>query len=259
MISILLIPASLCFTFGRNVKDSKQGRAIFIAMMIVLVAAFAVVAVREQNGTPQLANNHQVDLASINQPGGNMEGKESRFGIASSVTWSVFTTAASNGSVNSMLDFAILTVFIAGLMIGRTPEYLGKKIESTEMKMVSVLCFATPVAILIGSAIAAVWPGITNSFNNTGVHGFSEILHSFASVSGNNGSAFAGFHADTVILNISLGICMLFVRFAPMMAVLSIAGSLAKKKKIAATAGTLSTSNGTFIALLIFIVRMSLY
>ena len=116
MISILLIPASLCITFGRNVKDSKQGRAIFIAMMIVLVAAFAVVAVREQIGTPQLANNHQVDLASINQPGGNMEGKESRFGIASSVTWSVFTTAASNGSVNSMLDFAILTVFIAGLM-----------------------------------------------------------------------------------------------------------------------------------------------
>lgn len=289
MISILVIPAALCFTFGRNVKDKKQGKAIFIAMMVVLVLALAVVAVNEQIGTPQLANNGQVDVSMINQPGGNMEGKESRFGIASSATWGVFTTAASNGSVNSMHDsytpiggmvlmllmmlgevifggvgcglygmmgFAILTVFIAGLMIGRTPEYLGKKIEPLEMKMAAVICFTTPVVILIGSAAAVMWPGITGSINNSGPHGFSEILYAFSSAGANNGSAFAGFNADKPFLNVLLAVCMLAARFAPMMAVLCISGSLAKKKKIASTAGTLSTSNGMFIALLIFVILL---
>lgn len=294
MISILLIPAALCFTFGRNIKDSKQGRAIFIAMMIVLVIALASVAVSEQFATPQLIGSEenseeQVDLGTDGQAGGNMEGKESRFGIASSVTWGVFTTAASNGSVNSMHDsytplggmvlmllmmlgevifggvgcglygmlgFAILTVFIAGLMVGRTPEYLGKKIEPYEMKMAVLVCLATPVAILIGSGIAMAVPSVADRLNNPGAHGFSEVLYAFASAGGNNGSAFAGFAADMPFLNISIALCMLFARFVPMLATLAIAGSLAKKKKIATSVGTLSTSNGMFIALLILVVLL---
>lgn len=289
MISIILIPAALCFTFGRNVKDMKQGKAIFAAMMTVLVIALTSVAVSEQLGTPQLTGNGTVDISTNNQAGGNMEGKESRFGIASSATWSVFTTAASNGSVNSMLDsytplggmvlmlliqlgevifggvgsglygmlaFAILTVFIAGLMVGRTPEYLGKKIEPYEMKMAVIACLATPVAILVGSGIAAVVPAVADSLNNLGAHGFSEMLYAFSSAGGNNGSAFAGLYADTPFLNVILGIVMLFARFVPMIAVLAIAGSLASKKKIAATSGTLSTSNAMFVFLLIFIVLL---
>lgn len=289
LISILLIPAALCFTFGRNVKDKKQGVAIFAAMMIVLVIALVSVAVSEQVGTPQITANQTVDISNDNQAGGNMEGKEARFGIASSTTWAVLTTAASNGSVNSMHDsytplggmvlmlliqlgevifggvgcglygmlgFAILTVFIAGLMVGRTPEYLGKKIEPYEMKMAVMACLATPVAILTGSGIATIVPSIVNSLMNRGVHGFSEILYAFSSCGGNNGSAFAGFGANTVFLNSILGICMLVARFTPMMAMLAIAGSLAKKKKIAATTGTLSTSNGMFVFLLIFVVML---
>ena len=294
MISILLIPAALCFTFGRNIKDSKQGRAIFIAMMTVLVIALASVAVSEQFATPQLIGSgenseEQVELGTEGQAGGNMEGKESRFGIASSVTWGVFTTAASNGSVNSMHDsytplggmvlmllmmlgevifggvgcglygmlgFAILTVFIAGLMVGRTPEYLGKKIEPYEMKMAVLVCLATPVAILMGSGIAMAVPSVADSLNNPGAHGFSEVLYAFASAGGNNGSAFAGFAADTPFLNISIALCMLFARFVPMLATLAIAGSLAKKKKIATSVGTLSTSKGMFIALLILVVLL---
>lgn len=289
MISIILIPAALCFTFGRNVKDMKQGKAIFAAMMTVLVIALTSVAVTEQLGTPQLTGNGTVDISTNNQAGGNMEGKEARLGIASSATWSVFTTAASNGGVNSMLDsytplggmvlmlliqlgevifggvgsglygmlaFAILTVFMAGLMVGRTPEYLGKKIEPYEMKMAVIACLATPVAILIGSGIAAVIPSVADSLNNMGAHGFSEMLYAFTSAGGNNGSAFAGFYADTPFLNVSLGIVMLFARFVPLIAVLAIAGSLASKKKIAATSGTLSTSNTMFVFLLIFVVLL---
>lgn len=289
MISILLIPAALCFTFGRNVKNKKQGIAIFAAMMIILVIALAGVAVSEQAGTPQLLANGSVDLSNHNQAGGNMEGKESRFGIASSAAWSVFTTAASNGSVNSMHDsytplagmiqmlliqlgevifggvgcglygmigFAILTVFIAGLMVGRTPEFLGKKIEPFEMKMAVFACLATPVVILTGSGIAAVLPFITDSLTNRGAHGFSEILYAFSSAGGNNGSAFAGFNANTVFLNLILGICMLAARFIPLTAMLAAAGSLAKKKMIATTSGTLSTSNAMFVFLLIFIILL---
>ena len=289
MISILLIPAALCFTFGRAVKNRKQGIAIFSAMFICLAVALAVIAVNEQFATPQLAQNGAVDLSTVGQAGGNMEGKETRFGIAASSTWAAFTTAASNGSVNSMHDsftplggmvtmllmqlgevifggvgcglygmlgFAILTVFIAGLMVGRTPEFLGKKIEPYEMKWSVIVCLATPVAILVGSGIAAVWPGIENSLNNPGAHGFSELLYAYSSTGGNNGSAFAGFNANTVFLNVSLGLVMLFARFMPAVATLAIAGSLAKKKMIAATAGTLSTTNALFVFLLIFIVLL---
>ena len=289
MISILLIPAALCFTFGRNVKDKKQGIAIFSAMFIMLVIALSVIAVNEHAATPQLAQEGAVNILAENQAGGNMEGKEARFGIATSGTWAAFTTAASNGSVNSMHDsytpiggmvtmllmqlgevvfggvgcglygmlgFAILTVFIAGLMVGRTPEYLGKKIEPFEMKMAVLVCLATPIGILVGSGIAALIPTIADSLNNSGAHGFSELLYAYSSAGGNNGSAFAGFNANTPFLNVSIGIVMLFARFAPMVATLAIAGSLVGKKKVAVSVGTLPTHNALFVALLIFIVLL---
>ena len=286
MLSILLIPAALCFTFGKAVKNKKQGVAIFMAMFICLVLALGTIAVSEQVATPQLARDG-VNISMIDQAGGNMEGKETRFGIATSSTWAAFTTAASNGSVNSMHDsytplggmvtmllmqlgevifggvgcglygmlaFAILTVFIAGLMVGRTPEFLGKKIEPYEMKWSVLVCLATPIAILIGSGIAAVVPSVADSLNNGGAHGFSEILYAYSSCGSNNGSAFAGFNANTVFLNVSLGLVMLFARFLPIIGTLAIAGSLAGKKKIATSAGTLSTTNGMFVFLLILIV-----
>lgn len=289
MISLLLIPAALCFTFGNAVKNKKQGIAIFMAMFLCLVFALSVVAVNEQFATPQLIQNGNVDVSMVDQAGGNMEGKETRFGIAASSTWATFTTAASNGSVNSMHDsytplggmvtmllmqlgevifggvgcglygmlaFAILTVFIAGLMVGRTPEFLGKKIEPYEMKWSVLVCLATPIAILVGSGIAAVWPGIESSLNNVGAHGFSELLYTFSSCGGNNGSAFAGFNGNTMFLNLLLGFVMLFARFLPIIGTLAISGNLAEKKKIATTAGTLSTTNTMFVFLLIFIVLL---
>lgn len=289
VIAILLIPAALCFSFGQSIKDKRQGRAIFIAMLSMLLVAWAVIAVNEQTATPQLAQNGIVDISSIDQAGGNMEGKESRFGIAGSSTWAAFTTAASNGSVNSMHDsytplggmmtmlqmqlgevifggvgcglygmlaFAILAVFIAGLMVGRTPEYLGKKIEPYEMKWAVLACLATPISILVGSGIAAGVPAVMDSLTNGGAHGFSELLYAYSSAGGNNGSAFAGFAANTVFLNVSLGLVMLFARFLPIISILAIAGSLAKKKKIAATAGTLSTCSPLFVFLLVFVVLL---
>ena len=289
MLSILLIPAALCFTFGKAVKNKKQGIAIFMAMFICLVLALGTIAVNEQAATPQLAQDGNVNISMIDQAGGNMEGKETRFGIAASSTWAAYTTAASNGSVNSMHDsytplggmvtmllmqlgevifggtgcglygmlaFAILTVFIAGLMVGRTPEFLGKKIEPYEMKWAALVCLATPIAILIGSGIAAAVPSVADSLNNGGAHGLSEILYAYSSAGGNNGSAFAGFNANTVFLNVSLGLVMLFVRFLPVIGTLAIAGSLAGKKRIATTAGTLSTTNAMFVFLLIFIVLL---
>lgn len=289
MISILLIPAALCFTFGKAVKKKKQGIAIFMAMFICLVIALGTIAVNEQMATPQLAQDGSVNISMTDQAGGNMEGKETRFGIAASSTWAAFTTAASNGSVNSMHDsytplggmvtmllmqlgevifggtgcglygmlaFAILTVFIAGLMVGRTPEFLGKKIEPYEMKWAVLVCLATPIGILVGSGIAAVVPDVIDSLNNSGAHGFSEMLYAYSSAGGNNGSAFAGFNANTVFLNVSIGLVMLFVRFLPVIGTLAIAGSLAQKKRIAATAGTLSTTNAMFVFLLIFIVLL---
>ena len=289
MISILLIPAALCFTFGSAVKNKKQGIAIFMAMFVCLVVALGCIAVTEQAGTSQLAQNGAVNMSMAEQAGGNMEGKETRFGIAASSTWAAFTTAASNGSVNSMHDsytplagmvtmllmqlgevifggvgcglygmlaFAILAVFIAGLMVGRTPEFLGKKIEPYEMKWSVLVCLATPIAILVGSGLAAVVPSVMDSLHNGGAHGFSEMLYAYSSCGGNNGSAFAGFNANTVFLNVSLGLMMLFARFLPIIGTLAIAGSLAGKKKIATTAGTLSTTNGMFVFLLIVVVLL---
>ncbi len=289
MISLLLIPVALCFTFGMSIKNKKQGVAIFMAMFIMLAIALSIIAVNEQAATPQLAQNGAVDLSMVDQAGGNMEGKETRFGIATSSTWAAYTTAASNGSVNSMHDsytplggmitmlqmqlgevifggvgcglygmlaFAILTVFIAGLMVGRTPEFLGKKIEPYEMKWAVLVCLATPIAILVGTGIAAIVPSVPDSLTNTGAHGFSEILYAYSSCGGNNGSAFAGLNANTVFFNVSLGLVMLFVRFLPIIGTLAIAGSLAGKKRIATTAGTLSTTNALFVFLLIFIVLL---
>ena len=288
MLSLLLIPAALCFSFGRSIHDKKQGLAIFTAMFLLLAAAVAFTGMSEQTATPELAQPG-VNVAMEKQAGGNMEGKETRFGIASSATWAAFTTAASNGSVNSMHDsytplggmvlmvlmqlgevvfggvgsglygmlgFVIFTVFIAGLMVGRTPEYLGKKIEPQEMKMAVLICLATPVAILLGSGIAAMVPGVADSLNNGGAHGFSELLYTYTSAGANNGSAFAGFNANTVFLNVSLGIVMLFARFVPMLAVLAIAGSLVQKRRVAAGPGTLSTADPMFIGLLIFVVLL---
>lgn len=290
MISLLLIPVACCFTFGRGVKDKRQGRALFAAMLILLAVFLAIAAFSEAAGTPQLAQGGRVDLsAGSQQAGGNMEGKETRFGIATSTTWSVFTTAASNGSVNSMHDsytpfggfvqmlqmelgevvfggvgcglygmigFAILTVFIAGLMVGRTPEYLGKKIEPREMRMAVLVCLATPVAILVGAGLASALPETAASLNNPGAHGFSEILYAYSSAGGNNGSAFAGFNANTPFLNVSIGLVMLFVRFVPLFATLAIAGSLAEKKTVAVSAGTLPTHDARFVFLLILIVLL---
>lgn len=290
MLYLLLIPVALCFTFGRNVKSKKQGIAIFLAMFIMLVGATAVTATAEANATPQLAQNGQVltETTAVNE-GGNMEGKEARFGIAPSATWATWTTAASNGSVNSMHDsntplggmipmllmmlgevvfggvgcglygmlgFVIFTVFIAGLMVGRTPEYLGKKVEPYEMKMASLACLATPIGVLVGSGLACLVPQVMDSLNNVGPHGLSEVLYAYASAGGNNGSAFAGFGANTPFLNVSLGLVMLFVRFVPLSAMLAIGGSMTEKKRLAVTAGTLSTSNGLFVFLLIFIVLL---
>ncbi|MBE6830662.1 MAG: potassium-transporting ATPase subunit A, partial [Ruminococcaceae bacterium] len=289
LISILLIPAALCFTFGRNVKDKRQGWALFLAMFLVLSVCLGVVLFNEMQATPQLAQNGAVNTSFAGQSGGNMEGKETRFGIAASGTWAVFTTAASNGSVNAMHDsftpigglvpmlliqlgevifggvgsglygmlgFAIFTVFIAGLMVGRTPEYLGKKVEPYEMKMAVLLCLATPVAILVGSGVACMVPGISSTLTNTGAHGFSEILYNFTSAGGNNGSAFAGMASNTLFMNLSTGIVMLFARYVPLVAALAMAGSLAQKKKVAVGAGTLPTHDAMFVGLLIFVILL---
>ena len=289
MISLLLLPAACCFTFGREIKDKRQGRAIFAAMLIMLVVALSIVAIQEQAATPQLAQNGAVDITTSDQPGGNMEGKEARFGIGASATWATYTTAASNGSVNSMHDsytplggmipmllmqlgevvfggvgcglygmlaFVILAVFLAGLMVGRTPEYLGKKIEPYEMKWAVLVCLATPIAILVFSGIAAAVPEVANSLNNAGAHGFSEVLYAYSSAGGNNGSAFAGLNANTPFINVTLGLVMLIVRFIPIIGIMAIAGSMAGKKKLAVTEGTLSTCTPLFVFLLIFVVLL---
>lgn len=293
MISLLLIPAALCFTFGRGVGNKRQGVALFLAMFIMLVVFLAIVVGSEQAATPQLAANGVVNVAATEgQAGGNMEGKETRFGIVTSATWAAFTTAASNGSVNSMHDsytplgglvmllqmelgevvfggvgcglygmlaFAILAVFIAGLMVGRTPEFLGKKIEPFEMKWATLACLATPIAILVGCGVASLVPSVADSVsaaNAGGPHAFSELLYAYSSGGGNNGSAFAGFSADTVFLNVTIGLVMIFARLLPIVAILKIADSMGRKKRLAQTAGTLSTTNGMFVFLLILVVLL---
>ena len=288
-LSLLLIPVSCVFSFGRFVRDRRQGRAVFAAMFILLLGALAVIGVFGQTGTPQLAADGQVYMGLDGQSGGNMEGKEARFGVTDSALWAAFTTAASNGSVNAMHDsftpiggmvpiilmalgevvfggvgcglygmlgFVILTVFIAGLMVGRTPEYLGKKIGPKEMRMAVVLCITTPLLILVGTGAMCLDPATVDSLNNTGTHGFSEVLYAATSAGGNNGSAFAGFNANTPMINVILGLEMLCNRFIPIVAVCVLAGSLCMRPKAATNAGTLSTSNAMFVFLLVLMVLL---
>jgi len=286
MLAILLIPASLCYSFGVMVGDTRQGWVILAAMTLIFTVLVFVTVAAEQNGNP-LLNANQV--ASELQAGGNMEGKETRFGIVNSAVWAVATTAASNGSVNAMHDsftplgglvpmwlmqlgevifggvgcglygmivFAIVAVFIAGLMIGRTPEYLGKKIEAFEMKMAAVIILVPPLMVLGGTALALMLDvGKASVFNN-GAHGFSEVLYAFSSAGNNNGSAFAGLSANTPFYNVLLGIIMLFSRYWLMIPVLAIAGSLASKKIVPVGAGTLPTHTPLFMVLLIITVLM---
>jgi K+-transporting ATPase ATPase A chain len=278
VLSILLIPASLCVSFGKAVKDGKQGRTVYAAMLIFFAAALIAATASEQLTGPMI--NGAVSS-------GSMEGKEVIHGVGGSTLWAVVTTAASNGSVNAMHDsltpiaglvtmflmqlgeivfggvgsglygmlaFVLLTVFIAGLMVGRTPEYLGKKVEPFDMKMVCLLVLTPPLLTLIGTAAAVSMPLAASWLTNSGAHGFSEILYAFSSMANNNGSAFAGFNANTVFTNVTGGIIMLLVRFIPMGAAIFLAGNMAKKKTIAASEGTLSTSNPTFIGLLIGVI-----
>ena len=278
LMSILLIPAALCISFGKAVKDSKQGRTILTTMLIFFVAALAAVNISEIYGASAYAG-----VASA----GNMEGKEVINGVGSSALWGTATTAASNGSVNSMHDsftplgglvlmflmqlgeivfggigsglygmiaFVILTVFIAGLMVGRTPEYLGKKIAPFDMKMVCLIILAPPLLTLLGTAVCVMLPQAAVWLTNPGAHGFSEILYAFSSLANNNGSAFGGFAANTAFTNIAGGIIMLAVRFIPMTAVILLAGNLAGKKTVTASEGTLSTSNAMFAGLLIAVI-----
>ena len=284
LLAILVISAGLCFTFGEMVGDMRQGWAIFAAMTLLLVA-FALPCIRvEQSGNPRLAALGVDARAGTLQPGGNMEGKEARFGILNSALWATSTTAASNGSVNAMHDsfmplgglvpmvliqlgevvfggvgsglygmlmFAITAVFIAGLMVGRTPEYLGKKIEAFEMKMASLVILIPPITVKLGTAIGVAAAAGRAGIFNPGPHGFSEILYAFSSASNNNGSAFAGINANTPFYNVLLGIAMLVGRYWLAVPTLAIAGSLAQKKRIPAGAGTLPTHTPLFVFLLI--------
>jgi K+-transporting ATPase ATPase A chain len=284
MLAILLIPAALCYTFGRMVGDTRQGWAILAAMTVLFVAMMAVCVWSERQGNPLLARLG-VDTSAATR--GNMEGKEVRFGIANSALWATATTAASNGSVNSMHDsftplgglvptwlielgevvfggvgsglygmiaFALIAVFVAGLMVGRTPEYLGKKIEAYEMKMASLVVLIPPALVLIGTAIAVAIRAGTGSILNQGPHGFSEILYACSSAGNNNGSAFAGLSANTPFYNVTLGIAMFVGRFWLAVPMLAIAGSLVKKKRIPTGSGTLPTHTPLFVVLLIAVV-----
>jgi K+-transporting ATPase ATPase A chain len=282
--AILLIPLALTYTFGVMVGDRRQGYALMAAMLILFAALAAVAFVSEQGGNPLTASASVDAGATATQSGGNMEGKETRFGIAASALFATATTGTSTGAVNSahdsmmpmggfvplflmqlgeltpggvgtglytMLIFAILGVFIAGLMIGRTPEYLGKKIQAREMKLASIFILTTPTVVLIGTAIAVMTEGGRAGALNPGAHGFSEILYAFTSAGNNNGSAFAGISANTVFYNLSLGIVMWVGRFWPIVATLAIAGSLASKKRVPVTEGTMPTHGALFTCLLI--------
>jgi K+-transporting ATPase ATPase A chain len=287
LVAILLIPAALCYTFGKMVGETRQGWAVLAAMALVfLPLAFGAVSA-EQRGNPALASLGVDQTASDAQSGGNMEGKETRFGIANSSLWATATTAASNGSVNSMHDsytplgglvlmwlmqlgevifggvgsglygmlvFAIIAVFVAGLMVGRTPEYLGKKIEAYEMKMASVVILIPPAVVLLGAAVAvSTGPG-TSAVTNPGPHGFSQILYWASSAGNNNGSAFAGLGTNNVLYNVAGGLLMLFSRYWLIVPVLAMAGSLAAKKAVPESSGTLSTHTPLFVGMLVGVV-----
>jgi K+-transporting ATPase ATPase A chain len=278
VLAILLIPAALCFSFGRLVNDPRQGWAIYAAMSAIFVVLTLGAVAAEEAGNPQVA------ALGVDTALGNMEGKETRFGAATSALWAAATTAASNGSVNAMHDsftplgglvpmwlmqlgevvyggvgsglygmlvFAIIAVFIAGLMVGRTPEYLGKKIEAYEMKMASLVILIPPFVVLIGTAVAVVVEPGTSSMSNPGAHGFSQVLYAFSSAGNNNGSAFAGLSANTPFYNTVLGVAMWLARFWLIVPVLAIAGSLAAKRVVPPSPGTLPTHTPLFVGLLI--------
>ena len=284
LLAILLISGALCYTFGVMVGDTRQGWAVLGAMTVIFVVLLVVRVTAEQNTLVTEGVDH---AASALSSGGNMEGKEVRFGIANSALWASATTAASNGSVNSMHDsytpigglvpmwlmqlgevvfggvgsglygmlvFAIIAVFVAGLMVGRTPEYLGKKIEAYEMKMASLIILIPPAVVLIGTAISVVSPGGQGTIFNPGAHGFSEVLYAFSSAGNNNGSAFAGLGANTPFYNTALGVAMLFARYWLAIPTLAIAGALARKTIVPASAGTLPTHTPLFVGLLVGVV-----
>jgi K+-transporting ATPase ATPase A chain len=287
MLAILAIPAALCYTFGRMVGDTRQGWVLLAAMTILFAGLLGVTVAAEQSGNPAFTPLGVNQSASDLQPGGNMEGKEVRFGIANSALWATATTAASNGSVNTMHDsltplgglvpmwlmqlgevvyggvgsglygmlvFAIVAVFIAGLMVGRTPEYLGKKIEAFDIKMASLVLLIPPLLVLGGTALAVTTAAGRSSVLNPGPHGFSEVLYAFSSAGNNNGSAFAGLKADTPFYNVALGLSMLFARYWLAIPTLAIAGSLVRKKRVPAGPGTLPTHTPLFALLLIAVV-----
>ncbi|AXK66127.1 MULTISPECIES: potassium-transporting ATPase subunit KdpA [Burkholderia] len=287
--AILIIPAALCLAFGRVIGDRRQGVAVLAAMTVAFAVAIGVEVSAEQAGNPAFAALHVDQSASALQPGGNMEGKETRFGIAQTGIFTVATTAASCGAVDTMHDsltplgglvpmllmqlgeviyggvgsglygmlvFALLAVFVAGLMIGRTPEYVGKKIESYEMKMVSIVVLLTPLLVLVGTSIAVLADAGKAGIANPGPHGFSEILYAFSSAANNNGSAFAGLTVGTPFYNWMTAIAMWFGRFGTIVPVLAIAGSLAAKKRIAVTSGTLPTHGPLFVVLLLGTVML---
>jgi len=284
MLAIFLIPAALTYTFGYRVGDTRQGWALFGAMALIFVAAALGVMMLEQQGNPLLSPLGVDQQPSDWQAGGNMEGKETRFGIAASALFAAITTSASCGAVNAMHDsftplggfvplwlmqlgevvfggvgsglygmllFAVLAVFIAGLMIGRTPEYLGKKIEAYDVKMTSLAILITPLLVLVGTAIAVATTAGKAGILNPGPHGFSEVFYAFSSAANNNGSAFAGLSANAPFYNTLLAIAMGFGRFVVIVPVLAIAGSLALKKRLAVTAGTMPTHGPLFVALLV--------
>jgi K+-transporting ATPase ATPase A chain len=283
MVLIFLIPAGLTYTFGSMVGDTRQGWAIFAAMSVLFLAGVFIAYRYEQAGNPLLARAGVEQSATALEPGGNMEGKEARFGITSSALYATITTGASCGAVNSMHDsytpigglvplfniltgevvfggvgaglygmllYAILAVFIAGLMVGRTPEYIGKRIESKEVKMTMLALIATAVSILVFAGAASVMPSAKASLANGGPHGFSEILYAYASATGNNGSAFAGLNANTPWYNLTLGLAMLIGRFFFLIPLLAAAGSLARKRRTHATAGTFPTHGPLYVSLL---------
>jgi K+-transporting ATPase ATPase A chain len=289
-LAILLIAGALCFTFGRMVGNKKQGVALFVAMAILVVPFVALTLQQEQAGNPAVETLAVDQKASELQPGGNMEGKEARFGISASALWATTTTAASNGSVNSMHDsytplgalspmflmalgevafggvgsglygmliFAIVGVFIAGLMVGRTPEFLGKKIEAYEMKMASLAILVPVAAVLLGTAFACLaGETYTKALANHGPHGFSEVLYAFISQGNNNGSAFAGLTASGTFFATAGGICMFVARYWIIIPTLAIAGSLARKKVVPPSSGTLPTTGPLFVVLLVGIVLL---
>jgi K+-transporting ATPase ATPase A chain len=288
MLSILVISGALCYTYGKMVGDTRQGWSLLAVMTIIMVAFLALAVWAEQSGNPAFTAMGVDQIQTNINPGGNMEGKEARFGIANSALWATVTTSASNGSVNSMHDsfmplggmvplfmmqlgeiifggvgsglygmlaFVIVAVFIAGLMVGRTPEYMGKKIEAYEMKMASLMLLIPIILVKVGTAVAVVAPaGLATIWNTGGPHGFSEVLYAFSSASNNNGSAFAGLGANTLFYNTALGICMFFARYWLAIPALAIAGSLARKKKVPAGAGTLPTHTPLFSAWLIGVI-----